>query len=141
MKASTRHLLPPAPIANPALQLATTDASAAASPSGTPAPEDRSNTMSRQVSTGIEAANAGQVTAATVITPAVRVNVRVESSKMPLDVAAVESIMASGTEDKMKRLCQNILVVGGTGRIHNMSFAVESRWVSRLGTQIHGKIR
>lgn len=97
--------------------------------------------MSRQVSTGIEAANAGQVTAATVITPAVRVNVRVESSKLPLDVAAVESIMASGTEDKMKRLCQNILVVGGTGRIHNMSFAVESRWVSRLGTQIHGKIR
>lgn len=55
------------------------------------------------------------------------IDVRLESSKIPLDVAVVESILAAGAEDRMKKIAANILIVGGTGLIHNIGFAVESR--------------
>lgn len=57
-------------------------------------------------------------------------DVRYESSKLPLDVAVVESIIAAGpAEERMKKVAANLLIVGGTGGIHNIGFAVESRCV------------
>ncbi|KAK4693561.1 hypothetical protein P7C70_g8899, partial [Phenoliferia sp. Uapishka_3] len=64
------------------------------------------------------------------------IDVRYEAGKIPLDVAVVESILAAGTEDRMKRICQNVLIVGGTGSIHNIGFAVESRVSPALSARV-----
>lgn len=50
-----------------------------------------------------------------------------ESSKVPLDLAVLESLAASGTEDRAKRLAQNIFIVGGTGRMINCAWGLQSR--------------
>jgi actin-related protein 8 len=55
------------------------------------------------------------------------IDTRRESSKIPLDVAVVESILAAGAEERMRKVAANLLIVGGTGGIHNVGFAVESR--------------
>lgn len=54
----------------------------------------------------------------------------VESSKLPLDVAVLESICQSGTEDKVKRVATNILIVGGIGNAQGVGFALQSRLVT-----------
>lgn len=72
------------------------------------------------------------------------VDVRRESSKLPLDVAVVESILAivSGSptslaaEERVKKIATNLLIVGGTGGIHNVGFAVESRVAPALAARI-----
>lgn len=51
-----------------------------------------------------------------------------ESSKLPLDVAVFESLCMSGTDDKVKRVATNILVVGGVGNAQGIGFALQSRW-------------
>lgn len=50
-----------------------------------------------------------------------------ESSKLPLDVAVFESLCMSGTDDKVKRVATNILVVGGVGNAQGIGFALQSR--------------
>lgn len=55
------------------------------------------------------------------------IDLRAESGKIPLHVAVVHSILAAATEDRMRRICNNVLVVGGGGLIHNIGFAIESR--------------
>lgn len=146
MKASTRHLLPATP-SLPALGGTVTgaDSSAAPSPSATPAPDDLPSLPSLPAlppaapPSDIDAPPPPQPkqispvklktssSSSSQSTP--KINVRVESSKIPLDVAVVESILAAGAEDRMKKICQNVVVVGGTGLIHNIGFAVQSRYV------------
>lgn len=82
---------------------------------------------------GSPAPNEKPTASATTAQPAVTpqsIDTRLESSKIPLDVAVVESILAAGAEERMRKVAANLLIVGGTGGIHNIGFAVESRWVS-----------
>lgn len=72
------------------------------------------------------------------------IDVRYESSKLPLDVAVVESILAispsgassAAAEERIKKIATNLLIVGGTGGIHNIGFAVESRVAPALATRM-----
>lgn len=72
------------------------------------------------------------------------IDVRYESSKLPLDVGVVESIMAivsggaasAAAEDRVKKIATNLLIVGGTGGIHNIGFAVESRVAPALAARM-----
>lgn len=50
-----------------------------------------------------------------------------ESSKLPLDVALLESLSHSGSDDKLKRVITNILIVGGIGNMQGVGFALQSR--------------
>ncbi|GAA5893576.1 hypothetical protein JCM5296_007491 [Sporobolomyces johnsonii] len=68
--------------------------------------------------------------------PPPAIDVRYESSKIPLDVAVVESILAAGAEERMKKVAANLLIVGGTGGIHNVGFAVESRVAPQLVARV-----
>ncbi|SGZ26454.1 BQ5605_C024g09919 [Microbotryum silenes-dioicae] len=61
-----------------------------------------------------------------------KIDPRLESGKIPLDVAIVESILATGAEDRIKKLSNNVLLCGGTSMIHNIGFAVESRIAGQL---------
>ncbi|KAM0786552.1 hypothetical protein ACM66B_002009 [Microbotryomycetes sp. NB124-2] len=63
------------------------------------------------------------------------IDVRTESSKIPLDVAVVESILACATEDRMKKVVANLIVTGGSGAIHNVGFAVSSRVLASLASR------
>ncbi|GAA5929917.1 uncharacterized protein JCM15063_004664 [Sporobolomyces koalae] len=149
MKNSTRHLLLPttsvhlaAPTAASNLPPSTTEAS---SRSGTPGGEDPSALapVALPPLPGFSAAStvppslAGspapdKPVAVTQVPQQVEIDVRHESSKMPLDVAVVESILAAGAEERMRKVAANLLIVGGTGGIHNIGFAVESRIAPQL---------
>lgn len=59
--------------------------------------------------------------------PPTAIDIKIEAGKIPLHIAVMESILAAGTPDRQKRLSQNVLLVGGTARIHNVGFAIESR--------------
>lgn len=59
----------------------------------------------------------------------VHVDLAKEAAKTPLDVAVFETICSVGNEDRMKKLCNNIVLLGGTSRIHNAGFALQSRCV------------
>lgn len=123
MRNSVRHLLPPPPV-HSALAVEGTPSLAAAdsllTASTSPAP-----------AASVEPATVPGTKAPTRQSTPVKegpvLDIRLESSKLPLDVAVVESIIAAGTEDRMKKVCQNVLIVGGTGLIHNIGFAIESR--------------
>lgn len=133
MRNSTRHLLPPQPALVPPTSM-TPLAVDGSAPSvlSTPNPEDAAllaTTLPAALTgAGSPAPGARQPTP-TPAAPESLIDVRHEASKIPLDVAVVESIIAAGTEDRMKKMCGNILIVGGTGLIHNVGFAVESRCV------------
>ena len=126
MHNSTSHLLPAQPQPAlpdlpglPSLPPLPIPGSGLASTEGTPAPQ------SIAAHPTAESSVVGSPKTAAPITPAI--DVRLESSKLPLDVAVVESILACGTEDRMRKVCANIIIVGGTGAIHNIGFAVQSR--------------
>lgn len=147
MKNSTRHLFLPTtsvPLV-PASALAppTGDSSRAASPAsrsqaGTPAVEDPSGlapialpplpglAAPATATPSLAGSPAPERPALVPPTPQT-IDTRYESSKIPLDVAVVESILAAGAEERMKKVAANLLIVGGTGGIHNIGFAVESR--------------
>ncbi|BGP33154.1 Actin-like protein arp8 [Rhodotorula toruloides] len=161
--AAVAALVPPTPVLPGA---ASTAASPAPSQAGTPLPDDPNTSTFPSLPSalpalpgqaapsaapssfaGSPAPETGTATpkavAAALASPAVQpgiaptVDVRYESSKLPLDVAIVESIMAAGpTEDRLKKVAANILVVGGTGGIHNIGFAVESR----IGPQLAARV-
>lgn len=67
-----------------------------------------------------------QVSPAVIASPA-EGDIKREASKLPLHVAIVASILEAGTEDRMRRACANVLIIGGGARIHNIGFAIESR--------------
>ncbi|GAA5948952.1 hypothetical protein JCM3765_003964 [Sporobolomyces pararoseus] len=102
-----------APIALPPLP----GLSATPSLGGSPAPNEKPT--------------ASATTAQPTVTPQ-SIDTRLESSKIPLDVAVVESILAAGAEERMRKVAANLLIVGGTGGIHNIGFAVESRIAPQL---------
>ncbi|CEQ43221.1 SPOSA6832_05131 [Sporobolomyces salmonicolor] len=113
---------------------------AASSLTGSPAPEGGNGTPKLAGSAlGAPAITASLSTASA--TPAAAppppaIDVRYESSKIPLDVAVVESILAAGAEERMKKVAANLLIVGGTGGIHNVGFAVESRVAPQLVARV-----
>jgi hypothetical protein len=55
------------------------------------------------------------------------VDVPVESSKIPLDVAIMASLSTAQTEDRVKRLVSGLLLVGGSSLIPGSGWAVQSR--------------
>lgn len=50
-----------------------------------------------------------------------------ESSKLPLDVAVMESLAQCGSDDRLKRVITNILLVGGLSNMQGVGFALQSR--------------
>lgn len=50
-----------------------------------------------------------------------------ESSKLPLEIAVLESLAQCGSEDRLKRIITNILLVGGLGNMQGVGFALQSR--------------
>ncbi|GAA6022077.1 hypothetical protein JCM11491_004742 [Sporobolomyces phaffii] len=143
MKNSTKHLLLPTtsvPFAPPAPHAAATEASRSATPSGDdasglapvalPPLPGLSATAATTPSLGGSPAPADK-SALPALAPQA-IDTRYESSKIPLDVAVVESILAAGAEERMKKVAANLLIVGGTGGIHNVGFAVESRIAPQL---------
>lgn len=50
-----------------------------------------------------------------------------ESSKLPLDVAVMESLSQCGSDDRLKRVITNILLVGGLSNMQGVGFALQSR--------------
>ncbi|GAA5877654.1 hypothetical protein JCM3774_005372 [Rhodotorula dairenensis] len=101
---------------------------------GSPAPPDAST------STSVAVVPAAAKTTST----STEIDVRYESSKLPLDVAVVESILAIvagaptslAAEERVKKIATNLLIVGGTGGIHNIGFAVESRAAPALAARV-----
>jgi actin-related protein 8 len=53
-----------------------------------------------------------------------------EASKLPLDVAIFNSARAAGGDDKIRKYLQAVLVVGGTALTPGMAHALESRYAS-----------
>lgn len=52
-----------------------------------------------------------------------------EAGKVPLDLAVMESICSTISEDRIKKFCNAIIVVGGGGRILGVNHAVQSRYL------------
>lgn len=133
MHNSTSHLLPAQPQvplpALPSLPPLPFPDSALPSTEGTPAPQALALPPPGLAQPTAESSVAGSPSAAGAGPAAPAIDVRLESSKLPLDVAIVESILACGTEERMRKVCANVVIVGGTGAIHNIGFAVQSRYV------------
>jgi actin-related protein 8 len=62
--------------------------------------------------------------------PAFSIDVCFEASKLPLDVAIVNSVRAAGGDEKIRKYLQAVLVVGGTALIPGLAHALESRCAS-----------
>lgn len=50
-----------------------------------------------------------------------------ESGKLPLDLAIVESLAASNSEDRVKKFCGAIVLTGGMANLHNVAWGISSR--------------
>lgn len=59
-----------------------------------------------------------------------QIDLFLEASKLPLDVAIFNSTRAAGGDDKIRKYLQAVLVVGGTALTPGMAHALESRFVS-----------
>ena len=55
------------------------------------------------------------------------IDVCLEASKLPLDVAIFNSARACGGDDKIRKYLQAVLVIGGGAQIPGMAHALESR--------------
>lgn len=91
----------------------------------TPLPETKPPTRA-----GTPTPAAGTSTAGTIYPGGVRYDIRREASKLPLDKAIFNSVRASGPIERMKRLFQVVLVVGGSALTPGMLQALESRCVA-----------
>ena len=58
-----------------------------------------------------------------------QIDLFLEASKLPLDVAIFNSTRAAGGDDKIRKYLQAVLVVGGTALTPGMAHALESRCV------------
>ena len=56
-----------------------------------------------------------------------QIDLLLEASKLPLDVAIFNSARAAGGDDKIRKYLQAVLVVGGTGLTQGIAHALESR--------------
>ena len=61
-----------------------------------------------------------------------QIDLFLEASKLPLDVAIFNSTRAAGGDDKIRKYLQAVLVVGGTALTPGMAHALESRFVRLL---------
>ena len=61
---------------------------------------------------------------------AAQIDLQLEASKLPLDVAIFNSTRAAGGDEKIRKYLQAVLVVGGTALTPGMAHALESRYVS-----------
>lgn len=61
-----------------------------------------------------------------------QVDLFLEASKLPLDVAIFNSVRAAGSDDKIRKYLQAVLVVGGTALTRGMGDALDSRYVRLL---------
>lgn len=53
-----------------------------------------------------------------------------EAGKVPLEVALCNAIVASGpSEDRVRRMCASLLLVGGTSHLPALGYALQSRFV------------
>ncbi|KAG0142268.1 hypothetical protein CROQUDRAFT_50536 [Cronartium quercuum f. sp. fusiforme G11] len=60
--------------------------------------------------------------------PAIQPSVIIaEASKLPLQEAIVQSILACGTEERCRRMAGALIIVGGGGLIHNVGYAITTR--------------
>ena len=59
-----------------------------------------------------------------------QIDLLLEASKLPLDVAIFNSARAAGGDDKIRKYLQAVLVVGGTALTPGMAHALESRYAS-----------
>ena len=57
-----------------------------------------------------------------------QIDLLLEASKLPLDVAIFNSTRAAGGDDKIRKYLQAVLVVGGTALTPGMAHALESRY-------------
>jgi len=57
-----------------------------------------------------------------------QIDLLLEASKLPLDVAIFNSARAAGGDDKIRKYLQAVLVVGGTALTQGMAHALESRY-------------
>ena len=57
-----------------------------------------------------------------------QIDLLLEASKLPLDVAIFNSARAAGGDDKIRKYLQAVLVVGGTALIPGVAHALESRY-------------
>lgn len=138
MKQSVAHLEQPRVVvaenAAPSLTVPE-NSTATASSAGTPNPETKASAdESRQVSPvpAASAAPAGNVQEpsngeATEEEAGPALDYVTESSKLPLDVAVMESLAQCGSEDRLKRVITNILLVGGLSNMQGVGFALQSR--------------
>ena len=58
-----------------------------------------------------------------------QIDLSLEASKLPLDVAIFNSTRAAGGDDKIRKYLQAVLVVGGTALTPGIAHALESRYV------------
>lgn len=158
MRNSVRHLLvPPTPAVAPApgaggsgtgtpaveeqpVVAPSTGALPALPPAAAPAPSSFAGSPAPETGSGTPKppaaplASGGAGAGASPASPSV--DIAFESSKLPLDVAVVESLMAAGpAEERLKKVAANLLIVGGTGGIHNVGFAVQSRVAPALAVR------
>jgi len=59
-----------------------------------------------------------------------QIDLLLEASKLPLDVAIFNSTRAAGGDDKIRKYLQAVLVVGGTALTPGIAHALESRYAS-----------
>ena len=59
---------------------------------------------------------------------AAQIDLQLEASKLPLDVAIFNSARAAGGDDKIRKYLQAVLVVGGTALTPGVGHALESRY-------------
>ena len=57
-----------------------------------------------------------------------QIDLQLEASKLPLDVAIFNSARAAGGDDKIRKYLQAVLVVGGTSLTPGIAHALESRY-------------
>lgn len=55
------------------------------------------------------------------------IDVCLEASKLPLDIAIFNSARASGGDEKIRKYLQAVLIIGGGAHIPGMAHALESR--------------
>lgn len=97
-------------------------------PAGQPTPQQQTRPSSQQPQqqTGQGQGSASQQTPKDA---APQIDLFLEASKLPLDVAIFNSARAAGGDDKIRKYLQAVLVVGGTALTPGIAHALESRYV------------
>jgi actin-related protein len=98
-------------------------------PASQPTPQQQQPQQSQQQKTGQGSGPASQQTSKEAVP---QIDLFLEASKLPLDVAIFNSTRAAGGDDKIRKYLQAVLVVGGTALTPGMAHALESRFVRLL---------